>query len=111
MVMLPATQAEHLPAAALTPIYHVTYLQGFAVFIDLRLVKPNLFKEERNQVLLQDLAVDIATVTEVFMMPSTQLLCVGLVDALADVPWSAAGGVLIYGWLPFDCLSQVCVSG
>jgi hypothetical protein len=58
MLMLPATQAEHLPAAALTPLYHVTYLQGFAVFIDLRLVKPNLSKEERNQVLLQDLAVD-----------------------------------------------------
>jgi hypothetical protein len=38
-----------LPAAAPTPLHHVTYLQGFAVLIDLRAVKPNLSKEERNQ--------------------------------------------------------------
>jgi hypothetical protein len=99
--------ADRLPAAAPTPLHHVAYLQGFAVLIDLRAVKPNLSKEERNQFLLQDLAVDIATVTDVFMVPSTQLLRVGFVAAepcqaaldklQAGVPWSATGGAIVYG--------------
>jgi hypothetical protein len=33
---------------------------------------PSLSKEERNRFLLQDLAVDIATVNYVFMVPCTQ---------------------------------------
>jgi hypothetical protein len=109
------------PAAAPTPLHHVAYLQGFAVLIDLRAVKPNLSKEERNQFLLQDLAVDIATVTDVFMVPSTQLLRVGFVAAepcqaaldklQAGVPWSAAGGAIVYGWAPSDSLSRVRVTG
>ncbi len=116
-----ASQPDCLPAAAPTPLHHVAYLQGFAVLIDLRAVRPNISKEERNQFLLQDLAVDIATVTDVFMVPSTQLLCVGFVAAepcqaaldrlQASVPWSAAGGALVYGWSPADSLSRVRVSG
>jgi hypothetical protein len=109
------------PPAAPTPLHHVAYLQGFAVLIDLRAVKPNLTKEERNQFLLQDLAVDIATVTDMFMVPSTQLLRVGFVAAepcqaaldrlQAGVPWSAAGGAIVYGWAPSDSLSRLRVTG
>jgi hypothetical protein len=66
-----AAQADRLPAAAPTPLHHVAYLQGFAYLIDLRAVRPNLTKEERNQFLLQDLAVDEATIIDVFMVPST----------------------------------------
>jgi hypothetical protein len=116
-----AAQVDRLPAAAPTPLHHVAYLQGFAVLIDLRAVRPGLTKEDRNQFLLQDLAVDIATVTDVFMVPSTQLLRVGFVAAepcqaaldklQVGVPWSAAGGALVYGWSPSDSLSRVRVSG
>jgi hypothetical protein len=106
---------ERLPAAALTPLHHVAYLQGFAVLIDLRDVRPNISKKERNQFLLQDLGINIATVTDVFMVPSTQLLRVGFVAAepcqaaldklQVGVPWSAAAGTLAYGWSPADSLS------
>jgi hypothetical protein len=116
-----AAQADRLPAAAPTPLHHVAYLQGFAVLIDLRAVRPGLTKEDRNQFLLQDLAVDIATVTDVFMVTSTQLLRVGFVAAepcqaaldklQVGVPWSATGGALVYGWSPSDSLSRVRVSG
>ncbi len=94
--------AGGLPAAvAPTPLHHVAYRQGFTVLINLRAVRPNITKEERYQFLLQDLAVDITTITDVFMVSSTQLLRVGFVTAepcqaaldklQGDVPWSAAG--------------------
>jgi hypothetical protein len=64
---------DRLPTTAPTPLHHVAYLQGFTILIDLQAVRPNLTKEERNQFLLKDLAVDIVTITDVFMVPSTQL--------------------------------------
>jgi hypothetical protein len=36
-------------------------------------------EEERNQYLLLDVAVDITNVTNLFTVPSIQLLCVGFV--------------------------------
>jgi hypothetical protein len=115
-----SAQADRLPIAAPTPLHHVAYLQGFAVLVNLQVIKPNLSKEERNKFLLQDLAVDIATITNVFMDPSTQLLRVGFVAAWpcqvaldklqAGVPWSAAGSAIVYGWPPLipchRCVSQ-----
>jgi hypothetical protein len=74
-----AAQEDHLLTAALTPLHHITYLQGSAVLINLQPTKPNLPKKERNQFLLQDLAVDSTTVTTVFIVPSTQLLHVRFV--------------------------------
>ncbi len=50
-----AAQEDHLLAAALTPLHHITYLQGSGVLIDLHSVKPILSKKERNQFLPQDL--------------------------------------------------------
>ncbi len=100
-------QANSLPAAAPTLLHHIAYLQGLVVLIDLRSVKPKLSKEERHQFLLQHLVVDITTVTDVFPLLSTQLLCFGFVaaehcqaalDRLRDCfPWSAARGALVYG--------------
>jgi hypothetical protein len=113
--------AARPPAAAPTPLHHIAYLQGHAVLIDLRAARPNLSKEERNSFLLNDLGVSPADVTDVFMVPSTQLLRVGFhaegpcLAALAKlqvgVPWAAADGALVYGWLPADSLSRVRVSG
>jgi hypothetical protein len=81
-------QADCLFTAAFTPLHH---LQGFAVLIGHRSVRPNLSKEERNQFLLQDLTVDIATVTDELMIPSTQpLQLVLLLSSLARLPWTSS---------------------
>ncbi len=65
----------------------------------LRAAHPNLSKKERNSFLLLDLGVNPADVTDVFMVPSTQLLRIGFhaglcLTALAKlqsgVPWTAA---------------------
>jgi hypothetical protein len=116
-----ATQVDRLPAAAPTPLHHIAYLQGHAVLIDLRSVRPSVSKEERNAFLLQDLGLSVADVTDVFMVPSTQLLRVGFAAAepcqaalaklQAGVPWAAADNALVYGWSPADSLSRVRVSG
>jgi hypothetical protein len=115
------SQVDRLPTTAPTPLHHVAYLQGFTVLIDLRAVRPNLTKEEKNQLLLKDLAVDIASITDVFMVPTTQLLrdkfiavepCQAALDKLpGGVPWLAAGVTLVYGWSPLDSLYRVHVSG
>jgi hypothetical protein len=104
-----------------TPLHHIAYLQVNAVLIDLRAAHPNLSKEERNSFLLNDLGISPADVTDVFMVPSTQLLRVGFhaegpcLAALAKlqvgVPWAAAEGALVYGWSPAHSLSRVRVSG
>jgi hypothetical protein len=69
--------AARPPAAAPTSLHHIAYLQGHAVLIDLQAARPNLSKEERNSFLLKDLGINPADVTDVFMVLSTQLLCVG----------------------------------
>jgi hypothetical protein len=110
------------PAVAPTPLYHIiAYLQGHAVIIDLRAARPNLSREERNSFLLRDLGINPADITDVFMVPSTQLLRVGfhaegpcsaaLVKLQVGVPWAAADGALVYGWSPADSLFRVRVSG
>ncbi len=66
--------AARPPAAAPTPLHLIAYLQGHAVLIDLRAARPNLSKEERNSFLLRDLGINPVDVTDVFMVPSTQLL-------------------------------------
>jgi hypothetical protein len=75
-----------------TPLHHVAFLQGFfAILIDLHSVKPNLSTEERNQFLLQDLAVGIPPVI-VFMVPSMQLLCIGFIATgpCQGLPWTGS---------------------
>ena len=116
-----AAAAARPPAAAPTPLHHIAYLQGHAVLIDLRAARPNLTKEERNSFLLLDLGISPTDVTDVFMVPATQLLRVGfhheepcrvaLAKLQAGVPWTAADGLLVYGWSPADSLSRVRVSG
>jgi hypothetical protein len=59
-----AVSAARPPAAAPTPLHHITYLQGHAVLIDLRAARPNLSKEEHNSFLLRDLGVNPADVTD-----------------------------------------------
>jgi hypothetical protein len=69
--------------------------------------------------LLQDLSLNVISVTDVFMVPSTQLLCMATTKACQDalaklevgVPWTLADGALVSGWLPADSLSHVQVSG
>jgi hypothetical protein len=64
-----AAQAFPLSTAAPASLHHLAYLQGFAILINLHSIMPNLSKEERNQFLLQNLTMDIATVIDVFMVP------------------------------------------
>jgi hypothetical protein len=97
------------PTTALQPLSTVS-------LVGLHSVRPSLSKEERNQFLLQDLVIDIATVTDGFMVPSTQLLHVGFVIAdpcqaaldklQTGFPWSAAIGALVYGRAPSNYLSR-----
>jgi hypothetical protein len=94
------------------PLHHITYLQGHAVLIDLQVACPNLSKQEHNLFFLRDLGINPANVTDIFMVPYTQLLHVRIhadgpcLAALAKlqvgVPWAAAEGVLVYGWCPVD---------
>jgi hypothetical protein len=103
------------------PLHHIAYLQGHAVLIDLRAACPDLSKEEQNRFLLKDHGINPADVTDVFMVLSTQLLRVGFhaegpcsaarAKLQVGVPWAAAEGALVYGWLPADSLSRVRVSG
>ncbi len=80
-----------LHAAAPTLLHHVAYLQGFAVLIDLHSVRPDLTNKERNQFFLQDLAVNITTVTNIFIMPSTQLFAlVFSLPSPARQPWTSS---------------------
>jgi hypothetical protein len=88
-------------------LHHITYLQGHAVLIDLQVACPNLSKQEHNSFLLHDRGINPANVTDVFMVPSTQLLCVifqadgpclaALASLQAGIPWAAAEGALVYG--------------
>ncbi len=63
--------------AATTLLHRVAYLQGFAVLFNLCLVKPNLSKKEGTSFFFKSL---LWTVTDIFMVPSTQLLHVGFID-------------------------------
>ncbi len=52
----------------------IAHLQGHAVLIDLRTVGHGLNKE-RTVFLLQDLGLNVADVTDILTVLSTQLLC------------------------------------
>jgi hypothetical protein len=99
------------------PLHHVPALSANAVFIDLRVVKPSVTKEERNVFLLKDLRVSVDEVSEIWPEPESQLLRLAFFTAdqhkryldrlAAGVPWSACRGTLVYGWSPGEAVTAV----
>ncbi len=78
------------PPAVPTPLHHTVYLQGHVVLINLRSVHAGLTKE-RNGFLLQDLGLNLVNVTDVFMVPCPQLLCIGFAAAEPSrLPWPSS---------------------
>jgi hypothetical protein len=102
------------------PLHHVAQFQGHSVLIDLKAVKPTATKEERFSFLLKDLAVSPADVSEVYVVPTTQLLRVGfrseapmliaLEKLRAGAQWAAAGGRKVSGWAIQDLLTKVRIN-
>jgi hypothetical protein len=105
----------------LPPLHHVPALSANAVFIDLRVVKPSVTTEERNDFLLEDLRVSVDEVSEIWPEPESQLLRLVFFTAdqhkryldrlTAGVPWSACRGALVYGWSPGDAVTAVRLTG
>jgi hypothetical protein len=103
------------------PLHHLPGVHDRAVFIDLRAVRPNVSRDERNVFLTDDLGLQVPDVTDIFNEPSSQLLRVELatLDLHADVlerlaagvPWSAFGGAPVYGWAPSDTVTSLRISG
>jgi hypothetical protein len=80
-----AVAARMAPAAPL-PLHDIAHLQGHAVLIYLHFVHSGIIKEERNVLLLQDLGLNVADITDVFMLPSPQLLCIGFGSGIEVSP-------------------------
>jgi hypothetical protein len=105
------------PPVQVPPLHHVPALSANAVFIDLRVVKPSVTTEERNDFLLEDLRVSVDEVSEIWPEPESQLLRLAFFTAdqhkryldrlSAGVPWSACRGDLVYGWSPGDAVTAV----
>ena len=103
------------------PLHHIPALSENAVFIDLRVVKPNVDQSERNDFLLKDLKIEIDEVFDIWPEPESQLLRVAfftadqyhrhLASLTAGVPWTACGGALVYGWAPSDAVTAVRLTG
>jgi hypothetical protein len=109
------------PPVQVPPLHHVPALSANAVFIDLRVVKPSVTTEERNDFLLEDLRVSVDEVSEIWPEPESQLLRLAFFTAdqhkryldrlTAGVPWSACRGALVYGWSPGDAVTAVRLTG
>ena len=105
------------PPVQVPPLHHVPALSANAVFIDLRVVKPSVTTDERNDFLLEDLRVSVDEVSEIWPEPESQLLRLAFSTAdqhkryldrlTAGVPWSACRGALVYGWSPGDAVTAV----
>ena len=105
------------PPVQLPPLHHVPALSANAVFIDLRVVKPSVTTEERNDFL----RVSVDEVSEIWPEPESQLLRLVFFTAdqhkryldrlTAGVPWSACRGALVYGWSPGDAVTAVRLTG
>ncbi len=103
------------PPVLVPPLHHVPALSANAVFIDLRLVKPSVTTEERNDFLLEDLRVTVDEVSEIWPEPESQLLRLVFFTAdqyrryldrlTAGLQWSACRGALVYGWSPGNAVS------
>src|SRR5450830_1080796 len=103
------------------PLHHLPGVHDRAVFIDLRAVRPNVSRDERNNFLVTDLGLHVPDVTDIFYEPSTQLLRVELathdlyaevLERLAEgVPWSAFDRAPVYGWAPSDMVTSIRISG
>ena len=113
--------ASQRPPVQVPPLHHVPALSANAVFIDLRVVKPSVTTEERNDFLLEDLRVSVDEVSEIWPEPESQLLRLAFFTAdqhkryldrlTAGVPWSACRGALVYGWSPGDAVTAVRLTG
>jgi len=100
---------------------HVPALSKNTVFVDLRAVKQNFDKKDRDDFLLKDLGVGPTEVYDIYNEPESFLLRVAFFTSeqferylarLADgVPWSAEGGQLVYGWAPGDSITHVRLTG
>ena len=100
---------------------HIHELHPFAVLIDLKAVRPNVNKDERNRFVLRDLQVPALAVSGIYAVPTTQLLRVNflaeapyraaLEQLREGVPWTEVGGALVYGWAIQDALIKVRLSG
>src|SRR5450830_1292743 len=111
------------PAAPLRdhPLHHLLDLHERAVFIDMRAVRNQFTRKERNDLLHLDLNLQVPEVTDIYNEPTSQLLRVELaslelhaeiLDRLAaGVPWREAGNALVYGWAPGDAVTHFRVSG
>ena len=109
------------PPVQVPHLHHVPALSANAVFIDLRVVKPSVTTEERNDFLLEDLRVSVDEVSEIWPEPESQLLRLAFFTAdqhkryldrlTAGVPWSACRGALVYGWSPGDAVTAVRLTG
>ena len=109
------------PPVQVPPLHHVPALSANAVFIDLRVVKPSVTTEERNDFLLEDLRVSVDEVSKIWPAPESQLLRLAFFTAdqhkryldrlTAGVPWSACRAALVYGWSPGDAVTAVRLTG
>jgi len=80
------------------------------LFIDLRNANAAYTIDNRDDFILDDLAVPIGDLVGIFVDSLTRLLCLtvrtpevaaALIARLQDgVPWTACGGVRVYGWHP-----------
>ncbi len=111
------TAAPSGPLCLVPPLHHVPALSANAVFIDLRVVKPSVTMEERNDFLLKDLRLSVDEVSKIWPEPESQLLRLVFFTAdqyrrylnrlTAGVPWSACRGALVYSWSPGDAVTDV----
>ena len=64
--------------ASSAPLHHLPHLQGWALLIDLKAVKPMATKDQRNDLVLRDLKLLVADVVGAFAIPTSQLFRVGV---------------------------------
>jgi len=108
-------------AGASAQVRHIDRLHPFAVLVDLKAVRPNVNKDERNRFVLRDLGVPALAVSGIYAVPTSQLLRINFLaeapyeaalERLRDgVPWSEMGGSLVYGWSVQDSLVKLRLSG
>ena len=113
----PPRRPQAPPVAAPMPT-HITRTR--TLLIDVKAVKPNHDRAERAALLIEDMQLPAATVTDIYMLQVEQLLLVTFSSEVVfqeameklkvGVRWTAACGRLVYGWPTTDSLLQVRIT-
>lgn len=108
------------PAASRNPMRHLEHIEGLALLVDLKGIRPITTKQERADFVIKDLKVPAEDVILAYVDNISQMYVVTLeTEAVhkaalerlrGGVPWTAAEGALVYGSASTEAISAVRVS-